>query len=302
MLSICVECIQQFPETIWIAVAAIPVHSLWIIIWVVTTSSVLNVMNNNLDSSNSINFAVFCLLISLYWTSQVIKNVVHCTVSGIFGCWYFLYPNNMPPSPAKDSFKRAMTTSFGSICFGSFVIAIIKAVKSMVEQGRSSRQPILRCMVVCLLSYLDRIMQYINHYAFTYVAIYGDTYCDGANKTWQLILSRGFDMLINDNLIDGALIFGSFIIGILTGIISTLLAYSAFNLEFWGLYGFIGFLIGLIMGVCTLEVIESTVASCFVCFAEDPAALNRTKPQEYSKLDNAINHRLVFLRAQPTSF
>jgi len=231
----------------------------------------------------------------------VIKNVVHVTVSGVFSSWYFLYHSAMPPGPTLSSLKRALLNSFGSICLGSLVIAVIKAFRAMMDYGRNTNN-VCRCIVECLLQYLDALIQYFNVYAFTYVAMYGRTYCEAAKDTWNLIKARGFDLLINDNLIDGVMLWGCLFVGAFTGAVGVLLAKVAFNVEYWGVWALFGFLIGMTIAICTMEVVESTVATCFVCYAEDPQALNTTKPDEYNRLTNALNLRLSQLRGPGANY
>jgi xanthosine utilization system XapX-like protein len=48
--------------------------------------------------------------------------------------------------------------------------------------------------------------------------------------------------------------------------------------------GIIGFLIGYFEFSIIASVINSGVATTFVCLAEDPAALARTKPELYQKI------------------
>lgn len=56
-----------------------------------------------------------------YWISEVIKNVAHTTVSGVYGSWYFC-KNSLPSGATRGAFKRSMTYSFGSISFGSLIV------------------------------------------------------------------------------------------------------------------------------------------------------------------------------------
>jgi hypothetical protein len=48
--------------------------------------------------------------------------------------------------------------------------------------------------------------------------------------------------------------------------------------------GIVGFLIGLFQFSILAGVIDSGVATTFVCLAEDPAALARTKPELYRQI------------------
>jgi hypothetical protein len=88
------------------------------------------------QSNGTFYFAVFSLLVSLYWGGQVFKNIVHVTVAGTFATWYFLPAHQMPASPTAGALKRACTTSFGSICLGSLLVAVVQALKQLVHQVR----------------------------------------------------------------------------------------------------------------------------------------------------------------------
>jgi len=71
----------------------------------------------------------------------VVSNVVHVTSAGTLSTWYFLFPNSMPENPTMKAAKRAATTSFGSICLGSLIIAIIKAIRALVSSAHSFDWP-----------------------------------------------------------------------------------------------------------------------------------------------------------------
>ncbi|KAF9984807.1 putative choline transporter, neither null mutation nor overexpression affects choline transport, partial [Modicella reniformis] len=57
---------------------------------------------------------VFCFF-SFYWTSQVMANIVHTTICGVFATYYFMKgsPQGMTKSPTIESLKRSCTTSIG---------------------------------------------------------------------------------------------------------------------------------------------------------------------------------------------
>lgn len=95
---------------------------------------------------------VFCFF-SFYWTSQVIANIVHVTISGLFATYYFLMGSEqgMTKSPTVESFKRACTTSIGSICFGSLVIAIIQTLRTIAQLARGNGSDGIMAFVACLI-------------------------------------------------------------------------------------------------------------------------------------------------------
>jgi len=75
----------------------------------------------------------------------------------------------------KDSFVRATTTSFGSICFGSLLVAIIQTLRTMVENARSDNDnggsAFLLCILDCLLRCLEDMLEYFNKFAYIYVGM-----------------------------------------------------------------------------------------------------------------------------------
>jgi len=151
------------------------------------------------------------------------------------------------------------------------------------------------------LGCLESMVRYFNAYAFTQVAVYGKTYCDAAKATWQLLSARGFDMLINDNLVGGVLWMGVMLVTIFTLGVGIILARAAWNFgsDTW-FFLLAAFFMGLIIAIVAMEVIESCVCALFVCFAEDPEVLNRTKPDDHKRLNGAFNERLGVLRREQT--
>ncbi len=160
----------------------------------IPTPRTLITPNSHVGDENKINGGMlFLYLVSLYWTAQVISNIVHVTTAGVVATWYFLHPQSTPSSAVCGSFKRATTTSFGSICFGSFLVAIIQATRVLVrmveERGRNNQ--FIMCCIRCILRCLQDILEYFNLYAFSRVAIYGTSYWQSAKETWELFKSKG---------------------------------------------------------------------------------------------------------------
>jgi len=288
------------------------------------------------ESNNSLQgFYYFLLTVSLYWGIQVIKSVVQVTVAGTLACWWF---QPQRPSPVRGSLFRALTTSFGSICFGSLIVAIIQAIREVLNEFRRraqgsrnnrDRSPLVACLVGVLLMVLDWLLdlleqavKYFNKYAYCYVAAYGLGFvqsgrlvtslfknrcisCFLSNRVFyiNLILGfadfnfhllfshvlvcasfrrRGWMAIINDNLISRALTcgvlaltVGNMICGVLLSFVFDLfVANTTHDMGVLALIGgLVGAVAGLIVGLVLSNALDSAVAMVFVCFAEDPLAL-----------------------------
>lgn len=75
----------------------------------------------------------------------------------------------MPTDPTVKSLKRATTWSFGSICFGSLLIAVIQILRQVVNQARrnsdnrsSGAALFLLCILACLLAIFQDLVEYFN--------------------------------------------------------------------------------------------------------------------------------------------
>jgi len=274
--------VSMFPGTQILSYLSIFVKIGFFALWSYTVF-----LSQRFQQTPSIIAQVF-LVFSFYWTFEVIKNVVHVSVSGVVATWYFM-ANNMPANPTLGAFNRAMTTSLGSIAFGSLIVAVIKTLRTILRaaMNRGSRNwivLILSWIALCFLGCLDRLAEYFNHYAFCQVAIYGKTYIQAAKATWNLMKHAGLQAIVNDNLIDGVLWMGVLFGAIGTGFIGFVLASFIWVAVYpWAGFG-IGFLIGFILLILAMQCLDSAVATIFVCFAEDKESLRATQPVLYQHL------------------
>jgi hypothetical protein len=289
ILSIVSHFVAQYPATVFVSFVSIFVQAIWLAIW---SLFAIFAMYDSAEGSSGQEFKWFMILVSGYWTSGVIKNVVHVTAAGSFASWYFLYPGNSPKNPTSGALKRAMTTSFGSICLGSLLIAIVQAMRAMIQAAREQENTAVRACADCLLGCIESLLELFNKYAFTYCAVYGMNFCDAGRSVWELIKSKGITLVINEDLSGGVLMFGALVGGAMNAGVAFGVAHGL-DLQntlaiFWA---FVGFVLGVAMTMIAFTVIESCVATLFVCFAEDPVALANTKAAEYDRLSTAWSAR-----------
>ena len=159
---------------------------------------------------------------SFYWVHQVITNTVHVTTAGTVGTWWFV-PSEASSccSPAiKDSFVRATTYSFGSICFGSLLVALVNALRTLYQQAQNNDDcQILVCIISCILACIQGIIEYLNKWAFIYVGLYGYSFLDAGRNVITLFQNKGWTTIITDDLTDNVLWLMSIGIGLATGLV-----------------------------------------------------------------------------------
>ncbi|KAK9480396.1 plasma-membrane choline transporter-domain-containing protein [Lipomyces japonicus] len=239
-------------------------------------------------------FITFCG----YYISEVIKNIVHTTNAGVYGSWYFCSRSaqGMPRWPALGAFKRAMTYSLGSISFGSLLVSIIQLLQQLAAWGeQAARQEgnmwavALLCVLRCFIMVLNWAVQFFNHYAYCYIALYGAAYIPAAKETWRLIKDRGVDALINDCLIDPVLNLGAQFVAYLTALFAYLyLTYTKPAYNSSGNYNapVVGFAFVIGLQVCNIATvpIKSGTATFFTAMARDPDVLRLSYPQLWADI------------------
>lgn len=142
-------------------------------------------------SSGKVIGLIAFITFAAYWITEWLKNTIHTTISGVYGSWYF-NSRNYPTKVTRGALRRALTYSFGSISLGSLVVAIINFLRQLasVAQQQAAGEgsllgTILWCVVGCLIGILDWAVQFLNRYAFSYIALYGKAYIPAAKDTWK---------------------------------------------------------------------------------------------------------------------
>jgi predicted transporter len=67
----------------------------------------------------------------------------------------------MPKHPTLGAFKRSMTYSFGSICFGSLIVSIIQLLKQAASLAQAQTDSIVGTIIVCFVQIIIAIAQWL---------------------------------------------------------------------------------------------------------------------------------------------
>jgi len=152
----------------WCAVAELVIFSpSWVYDCSSNNNSSSNSSNNNDDDdvcrvSTQGKFIAIGMVLSLFWTLQVVQNIFHTTIAGVVGTWWF-DPDEARSAAASTSVStrggnnggcfrccgcspaiyhslhRSVIYSFGSICLGSLLVGIVQVLQFIVRCGRRQR-------------------------------------------------------------------------------------------------------------------------------------------------------------------
>jgi len=240
----------------------------------------------------------FGMVFTYYFAHQIIQNTLHVTIAGVVGSWWFEPERNgCCGSGVCGGVTRACTTSFGSICFGSLIVAFIQALRALVNEARSNNDinPIVACIVECLLACLEGIIEYFNKWAYIYVGLYGYGYLEAGKNVITLFKNRGWDAIIADDLVGNVFFLLSIVTGLLMGGLGYFMATTGEVFkdidEFdgfgkWVAFG-IGILVGLIICSTFLSSVSSAVNAVIVLFAEAPSEFESNYPELSTEMRSA---------------
>lgn len=269
---------RAYPGTLYVAVGAAAVLLGWTLIWVAAVS-----YTAQMRSQASVLVLLLC---SYIWVSQVLRAVVNATVAGTVASWYFLSPN-VPPNPTVRSLRRALTTSFGSLCLGALVAASLKTCRTCAKavSSRSSLSSAVRGMALCCLGFLDVLTRFFNELAYTQVAMYGKTFTRASRDTWTLLVHHsGVDALVQRELVSTALTLSAILSGLVCSLICGVWARATLGEQqpHWWQTVVASYLIGYCAVSLVSVTVESGVSALFVCYAEDPSPLASISPDLYA--------------------
>jgi len=233
---------------------------------------------------------VLLFLFSFYWTHQVVKNHLHTTVAGTVGAfWLTPIMATSHCSPAvRSAFNRSSTYSFGSICLGSLLVAIVQTLKDFFEIIRSHDDNVLLCCAQCLLGCIENLLDYFNQWAFVFVGVYGYDFLTAGKNVITLFKYRGWSAIITDSLVDSTLTMMSICIGLITAVISAFIAsHNQMEVGNWIAPWVIGFIVGFVLASTLMSLKASAVNTVIVCFADAPKEFKNNHPELSNILDQS---------------
>lgn len=309
VLEITIDVMRRYPSTLVTSLVGIIVSGLFSALFSVVIVATYvkydpdqgnegcDVSGGSCSKSTLIGVLVFVFFAG-YYISEVIKNIIHVCIAGVYGTWYYLSNSDQgePKHPALGAFKRAMTYCFGPICFGSLIVSIIQLIKSFVQilkqNAFGSGDNCAGCGFLILdfiIGIIEWMVRYFNHYAYCYVALYGKSYIRSAKDTFDLIRFKGMDALINDCFINTSLLLYSLFVGYVVALFAYFyLKFTApeYNSEgnYYAPVVAFSFLISGQITRIALAVIESGVSTFFVALAKDPEIFQMTNRDRFDEV------------------
>lgn len=287
-----VKMVWSLPEVLRVSYVFMAIMLLWMVIW---SFGVSGVVASNMG--DGVRWWVLVVLsISLFWTGAVLCNTVHVVVAGMVVLVLMhgdRRASSMPPKPLLRSLRHALTTSLGSICYGSLFTAAIRTLRWEIRGIRSQigNNECLLCCVDFLFNLVETLVRFFNKYAYVKVAVYGECFNHSARDAWELFQSTGIEALIAYDCSGAVLLMGTILGGLITGTCVGIWTWFKRSDRVM-MVGSTAMLMGMILVGLTLVVVESAVTSIYICYAEDPSLISRWDEEFYNQISEALRERL----------
>ena len=313
LIQVAAKYINSNCSILWIPFLFFIITLLYIAYWIVL--SVYLYSTGDFDQANSkviasfkwkyeIRYLWWYHLFSLFYIYALISSFSQFIYASSASIWYFNNEKGTEGHLILKSFKRAFRYHFGSIAFGSLIVAIVRFLMFLFERFKKSMEKTvgkknpgkcykcILCCVGCCLRCIEKTLEYVNKHAFIMISIKGDCFCVAAWEGFALIVRNlgRFSVLI----LLGKLFttIGTLFITVASGIIGYLVIQN---------YGFLSeeinssflpvccmVLVGLIIGLVSMNVFGMSADTLLYCFLMDEE-INKGQPKAMPELQKFMS-------------
>jgi hypothetical protein len=239
------------------------------------------------------------VVLSFFWSLEILTNMLAVTVSYIIAAWYY-QDNEKKHSTTWSTLKGliiALTYSFGSICCGSLIVALLATARYFLRKAKQTKRKWLKALIYCFLSCMQIIVETFNRFAFVSVAAGGLNYYSSAKSTFTMLRKSGLAAITNDSIVYSVMNTGEMCGCLAVAGLAGILAHQQYHLP-GDLIAFViclGLWFGYELMAMATVIIEISCATLFVCFAENPYQLAKSQPELHKQLIEAWERKHKYL-------
>ncbi|XWS35547.1 hypothetical protein CRYUN_Cryun20dG0006400 [Craigia yunnanensis] len=271
------EPVSKFPDLNHPAYWMLGSGFLWMSLWILAVVGALNFYFPPL--------IIIALVLSLAWTTEVMRNVVNITVSRVIALYYL----RGMQSNTQFCFQRALTWNLGSACLGSLFVPAIEALR-IVARGLNlleGEDEFMFSCAHCCLRVMESIFRYGNGWAYVQIAAYGKGFVSASQDTWALFEREEMEPIVDSDMTSAI----CFLTGVCSGSICVIVvaAWTAkVHQPFIATISLLAFFVGYLMTRIAMALPHACVSCYYVCYAENP---------ENRLFDKTIKDRLNLIKS-----
>lgn len=247
-----------------------------------------------------LKYMLYFYIVALIWTSEFIFAASQLSLAGAVAMWYFKKPTD---SPVCDSMTKLVKYHLGSVAKGSFLITIFKIpriiltylyakMKTSAGKGNDCAECGLKTCICCFWC-LETFIRYLNHNAYTVIAIESINFCKAAGIAWNAIWTNIVSVATINGIGDFVLFLAKMAVAGICGLIALLMLRNREDVQFYMVPVFIIALFSFFVAHIILSLYEIVVDTLFLCVYEDRHINGNSGRWKESNLANLLGEEPV---------
>uniref|UniRef100_A0A147BCM5 Choline transporter-like protein n=3 Tax=Ixodes ricinus TaxID=34613 RepID=A0A147BCM5_IXORI len=238
------------------------------------------------DQRSWVHYMWWFHIVFLVWMGEFILACQQMVIAGAVASWYFCKDRSSLSNPIGRSVARLVLYHLGSVAMGSFLILVFKLpriVLSVLQRwlNKHGDQTCCSCALRgcrCCFWCLEKFLCYLNHNAYTVVAIKGRSFCGSARIAFFTIAENAFSVATVNSVGDFVLFLAKCLVTALTGLVGVLLLKNNPELHLYAIPALVMCVFAFFVAHCVLSLYEMVIDTLLLCFCEDLAA-HRSNPE-----------------------
>lgn len=226
--------------------------------------------------SKAIKSMFWIYVIGLIWTTEFIFACQQFALAAAVAFWYFQKPTSTPTTYAIG---KLLKYHLGTVAKGSFIITIFKIprliltylyakFKKAEDKGSECAACCLKCCI-CGFWLLEKFIRFLNHNAYTVVAIESINFCPAAGIAWNAMATNALQVATINSIGDFILFLGKVLVAALSGLIGIFVLKDRPGLNFYMAPVIFIIIFSFFIAHIILTLFEMVVDTLFLCVCED---------------------------------
>ncbi|CAH1156212.1 unnamed protein product [Phaedon cochleariae] len=216
--------------------------------------------------------------IGLIWTSEFIMACQQMVIAGSVAHWFYRHKY-------KDNDHWCYATGklikyhLGSVALGSLVITVFKIPRLILmylhekwrlgkDKGSECATCGLRCCICCFYC-LEKFIRYLNHNAYTVIAIDGSNFCKASGTAFEVLTSHALQVATINSLGDFILFLGKCFVTAVTGCVGLAIFRRNEDLKFYAAPTLLICIFAFFVAHCILSLYEMVLDTVYLCMCQN---------------------------------
>ncbi|XP_022187745.2 choline transporter-like protein 1 isoform X2 [Nilaparvata lugens] len=249
---------------------------LYFSIWI-ESSGRINKYEDNLyySKDTAMKITRWYNIFAMYWFTQFFIGCQHMIIAGSVATWFFTRDKSTLSSPISTSYSNMVNYHLGSIALGSFLIAVIQFIRTILKfvekQVKGQTNEVSRCVFKacqCCLYIFEKCLAFLTRNAYIEIAIYGVNFCTGGQQAFKMLVTNVLRVAAINSVGDFILFLGKVFVVAITLLIGTFFIEKDGVQHMWVPLTLVG-IFAYLVSHCFMTVYEMTIDTIFICFCED---------------------------------